>query len=131
MKNITLRPYHISSFSFCFCDIRTQPFAFPSALQLFLVTGSASILRVQQPTSFTSNLCLCHCSLDALTVPFMWGISQHLSDHLHPVMAQSHFHQHPHACLSFHFFSFLMFLMSASSQFFQVLSALLLLPRLP
>lgn len=45
----------------------------PSALQLFLLTGSASISWAQQPASITSHLCLCHRGLDTLTAPLMWA----------------------------------------------------------
>lgn len=63
----------------------------PSALQLYFLTGSASISWAQQPASITSHLCLCHRSLDTLTVTLMWSVSRHMPDHLHPVMARSHF----------------------------------------
>lgn len=113
-------PHHseksLVSLSFCRCPkssiSKLRHLHLPSASQLFPVIGSASIFRVQQPTSFTRHLCLCHRSLDTLTVTLMWGVSQHLSDHLHPIMAQSHFYHHPTPSF---LFIISLFLISASS----------------
>lgn len=100
-------PHHseksLVSLSFCRCPkssiSKPRHLHLPSASQLFPVIGSASIFRVQQPTSFTRHLCLCHRSLDTLTVTFtapVWPFA--------PYNGPKPFLPPPHPFLSFHYF---------------------------
>lgn len=75
----------------------------PSVLQALLSKWQCIDLPSQQPASITSLLCLCHSRLDMLTVTLMQGVLRHLSDHLHLMMAWSHFYHH-HPTPSFSFF---------------------------